>query len=125
MVRGPFSFGGAALCEIFKNLSTECRVAKAYMRLAFVSEGENGSKAISLVRFGSYEVRLVEFAQAHFAHDTQLWIELYAHNLKRGLDSCACSDLEEAALAAEELISQARQLHEEDQPDASGKQDRA
>jgi hypothetical protein len=95
------------------------------MRLAFVSEGDNGSKTISLVRFGSYEVRLVEFAQASSAHDTQLWIELYAHNRQRGLDSRACSDLEEAALAAEELISQARQLNDEAQLDASSKQDRA
>jgi hypothetical protein len=71
------------------------------------------------VRFGSYEVRLVEFAQVNSADDTQLWIELYAHNLKRGLDSCACSDLEEAALAAEELIIRARQMNEEAQPDAS------
>jgi hypothetical protein len=93
------------------------------MRLAFVSPGDNGSKAISLVRFGSYEVRLVEFAQDNSAHDTQLWIELYAHNLQRRLDSCACSDLEEAALAADELISQARQLNEE--AHTGSKQDRA
>jgi hypothetical protein len=91
------------------------------MRLSFISAGDNGSKAISLVRFGSYEVRLLEFARVNSALDTQLWLELYAHNLKCGLDSCACSDLEEAALAADELISRARQLNEEAQPDASSK----
>jgi hypothetical protein len=95
------------------------------MRLSYVTPGGNGSKAVSLVRIGSYEVRLVEFAQVNSTHDTQLWVELYAHNLQCGLDSCACSDLEEAALAADALISQARQLNEEARPDGRSKQELA
>ncbi len=81
------------------------------MRLAFVSQRGDGSKTISLGRFGSYEVLLVEFARGNATNDMQLWIELYDHELQHGLDSCSCTDIEEAAIAARELISGARQLN--------------
>jgi len=87
------------------------------MRLAFASQREDGAKAVSLGRFGSYEVLLVEFEKCSTATDTQLWIELYDHNLQHGLDSCSCTDIEEATTAARELIARARQLNAEVQPD--------
>ncbi len=98
-----------------KNRCIELRIARAYMRLAFVSQREDGAKAVSLGRFGGYEVLLVELAKGGIAADTQLWIELYDHDLQHGLDSCSCTDIEEAAIAARELIIRARQLDAESQ----------
>jgi hypothetical protein len=93
------------------------------MRLAFVSQRGDGAKAVSLGRFGGYEAPLVELAQGSTANDTQLWIELYDHNLQHGLDSCSCTDIEEATIAARELITRARQLNAEAQPDSSKEAD--
>jgi hypothetical protein len=97
--------------------SVELRIARAYMRLAFVSQRGDGAKTVSLGRFGSYEVLLVELAQGSTVNDPQLWIELYDHKLQHGLDSCSCTDIEEATIAARELITRARQLCAVAQPD--------
>jgi hypothetical protein len=86
------------------------------MRLTFVSPREDGARAVSLGRYGGYEVLLVELEMDSTATDTQLWIELYDHNLQHGLDSCGCTDIEEATMAARELIERARQLNAEVQP---------
>jgi hypothetical protein len=90
------------------------------MRLAFVAQRGDGAKTVSLGRFGTYEVLLVEFARGSGTNDMQLWIELYDHELQHGLDSCSCTDIEEATIAARELISRARQLNKEVQPDTKG-----
>jgi hypothetical protein len=111
------AYGGMALSEASKNRCIELRIARAYMRLALVSQRGDGAKAVSLGRFGGYEVLLVELEKCSTATDTQLWIELYDHNLQHGLDSCSCTDLEEATIAARELITRARQLNAEVQPD--------
>jgi hypothetical protein len=97
----------------------ELRIARAYMRLAFASQRADGAKAVSLGRFGSYEVLLVEFAQPAAVHDAQLWIELYDHTLQSGLDSCGCTDIEEAAVAARYLLLRAQQLSAEIDPVAT------
>jgi hypothetical protein len=86
------------------------------MHLAFVSQRGDGTKAVSLARFGDYEVLLVELEKAGITDHTQLWIELYDHKLQHGLDSCGCTDIEEATIGARELTSRARQLNEKDRP---------
>jgi hypothetical protein len=86
----------------------ELRIARAYMHLAFAPQRGDGAKAVSLGRFGRYEVLLVEFAQPTAVHDAQLWIELYDHSLQYGLDSCGCTDIEEATVAARYLILRAQ-----------------
>ena len=65
---------------------------------------------MSLARFGSYEVRVIELSRDAAAGSFPVWLELYEHNTRSLLDSCGCSELEEAVAAANELISQARQL---------------
>jgi hypothetical protein len=87
------------------------------MHLTFVPQRGDGAKAVSLARFGDYEVLLVELAQSSVTDDAKLWIELYDHKLQHGLDSCGCTDIEEATIAARELISRARQLNEKVRPD--------
>jgi hypothetical protein len=93
------------------------------MRLAFASQRLDGAKIVSLARFGNYDVLLVELAQGSITDDTQLWIELYDHKLEHGLDSCGCTDIEEATIAARELISRARQLNEKVRPDPGNGED--
>ena len=91
----------------------ECRLMRAYVRLFLAPEGDSCARTVPLARFGSYEVRLVELTKAHADDVTPLWMELYSHDLRHGLDSCGCRDIEEAVLAAEQLVSQASQLNDE------------
>jgi hypothetical protein len=92
------------------NRCIELQIARAYMRLTFVSQRGDAAKAVSLGRFGRYEVLLVELAKDNSANDKQLWIELYDHKLQHGIDSCSFTDIEEASIAARELIYRAKHL---------------
>jgi len=98
------------MCDSAFEEITERKLVRAYTRLFLVPRGKDGTRSISLARFGKYDVFLVELAQDKRA--PQFWMELYAHDVERGLDSCACEDLEQAAIAAQGLISQAKQLYE-------------
>ena len=102
---------------ILSDTCIELKIARAYMHLAFASQRADGARAISLGRFGSYEVLLVEFKQGGSTNDTELWIELYDNKVQQGLDSCSCTDIGEAAIAARELILRARQLNTGAEPD--------
>ena len=93
------------------NKMAECRLIQAYLELYLVAPGEDGAKIISLARFGSYEVRIFEFSRQLAGDVPRLWIELYAHHLGYTIDSSACDELETSVVAADALISQARQLH--------------
>ena len=73
-------------------------------------QSEDGAKTVCLARFGSYEVRVIELSRDASAGSFPVWLELYEHNTRSTLDSCGCSELEEAVAAADELITHARQL---------------
>jgi hypothetical protein len=91
--------------------SSDQRVTQAYIRLFLVPEDKDGSRTLSLERFGQYEVRMVECSQIGFADTPLFWMELYAHDVQMAIDSCACHELEEAVIAVEELTSQAKRLN--------------
>jgi hypothetical protein len=91
---------GADLCGFDEGHEVACHL----------TEGKNGERAVSLARFGDYDVRLVELSQTSCA--PPLWMELYAHDTGSTIDSCSCHEFEEAAAAAEHLISQAKCLNE-------------
>ena len=94
-----------------RNTCLERRLIRAYFLLLVAPEDKDGSRRVSLGRHGQYDVRLVELPRDNpVAAAKSLWMELYAHDRQIVLDSCASDELEDAVIAAEELISQARQL---------------
>jgi hypothetical protein len=94
-----------------QNKWLEQRLARAYVLLLLVPEHANGSRVVSLFRQGHYDVRLVELAHGQpVAAAKSFWVELFDHNCDVSLDSCRRDELEEAAIAAEQLMSQARLL---------------
>jgi hypothetical protein len=96
---------------IVRNRILEQRLARAYALLWLVPEDEHHSRSVSLERYGPYDVRLVEVTPESPASAAKLlWLELYDQDRQVGLDSCMCGGLEDAAIAAERLISQARKL---------------
>jgi hypothetical protein len=91
----------------------EQRLARAYVLLLIVPPAEDGCRRVSLGRHGDYEVRLVEFTRDNpVGAANSLWMELYAHDHQVVLDSCRRDEIKDAAIAAEELIAQSKQLNE-------------
>jgi hypothetical protein len=107
------SVTGLSMCKS-GNGSLANRVTRAYVSLYLEPESEDGSRSVLLGRFGNHEVRMVELSPKHAGSDQPVWIELFARNLDRSLDSCLCGDLDQAITAAERLFSQAQQLDEDE-----------
>jgi hypothetical protein len=86
-------------------------LSNAYVALALTPKSRDGSKIVTLKRYGDYEVRLVDFSQSRSTAEYLFWLELYCHVTRRSLDSCRCDDPDGAEAAAEHLISRAKQLY--------------
>jgi len=86
------------------------RLYRAYVGLLNAPQNANGWRAISLERFGAFEVRLIEFADTGVADEADIWIELYCHDTQSSLDSCRCQGLDAAEPLAEQLVSRAQSL---------------
>ena len=84
------------------------RVTESYGGLFLTSKHDDGSRAAAIARIGTFDVRLVEMPSVNASEGLGLWVELYDRDLQVGVDSCKCSDLDEAIDAAQLLIAQAR-----------------
>jgi len=81
----------------------------ACVGLLLAPESEDGSRIVSLARYGAFEVRLVEFH--HCTSEVRpFWVELYCQDTQASLDSYLCDDLESAEVATEQFTSHARVL---------------
>jgi hypothetical protein len=85
---------------------------KAYVGLTLMPKRGDGSKSITIEHCGDYEVRLTEFSQSNQDSDCIFWLELYCHITQSSLDSCRCDNLDDAEIAAEYLVSYAKQLRD-------------
>jgi hypothetical protein len=94
-----------------KNKPLLGRLGQAYVRLLLIPESTDGSRTVSLARYGAYEVRLVEFSHCPASDDSCFWVRLHRRGLQSSLDSCWCDDLDDAETAAEHFVSRAKQLH--------------
>jgi hypothetical protein len=101
-----------AVHMIARNRFLEQQLASAYTLLWRVPENERHSRSVSLERYGPYDVRLVEVTPESPASAAKsLWLELYDQDRQVVLDSYICKEIEDAAIAAGGLISQARKLN--------------
>jgi hypothetical protein len=89
----------------------ELRITQMYIWLLVGPEHIDGQRTASLARHGAFEVRLIELPQNPHSDIIPLWIELFDHRNNTTLDSWAGCDLADTAVAADALISQARDLH--------------
>jgi hypothetical protein len=84
---------------------------QGYISLLLAPKHADGSCAVSLARYGAYEVRLVELAHDADDDGSSLWLRLYDRDSRASLDNRRCDDLEHAELLMEHLLSRAMQLH--------------
>jgi hypothetical protein len=89
------------------------RLNNAYVGLPLVPTCSDGSKTITLKRYGDYEVRLIDFSQAGSTADGLFWLELYCHMTRSSLDNYRCDDLDDAEAAADYLVLRAKQLYDD------------
>ena len=85
------------------------RVTETYASLFLTPKQDNGSRYSAVARIGGFEVRLLELASVNSPEELELWVELYDRDLRVGIDSYKCSDLDEAIDAVQFLTAQARQ----------------
>ncbi len=104
---------GTASDKAAVNPFMEARLIRAYLNLFLVPRESDGSRKMTLARFGAYEVRLFEVAPEFAADTLPLWMELYAHDSGLTLDSFGCDDLDAAVRIADELTALAKMLHEQ------------
>ena len=86
------------------------RVTESYLGLFLTSKRADGSRAAAVARIGTFEVRLVEMPSSNASEGFSLWVELYDRDLQLGVDSCKCSDLDEAIDATQRTQSSSASL---------------
>jgi len=84
------------------------RVTETYANLFLTPKQDDGSRYSVVARIGTFEVRLLELPSANYPEELGLWVELYDRDLRVGVDSYKCSDLDEAIDAAQFLTAEAR-----------------
>jgi hypothetical protein len=89
------------------------RIFEAYHSPDF-DEERSVTRTVSLLRHGSYEVRLVELPHKLQTATEQLWLELFDHDHQRTIDSYGGRTLVNIIAAAKSLCSNAKDLNQTD-----------
>ena len=89
---------------------SEARLVRAYLALILVP-WSMGTRSVRLARFGTYEVRLVEFEHDIADAGPALWLELYRHDTCESLDACGCDEFEAAVHIAQDFMARASVLY--------------
>ena len=87
------------------------RVTESYASLFLTSEPNDGSRQAAIARIGAFELRLLEMPSVNSPKEASLWVELCDRDHRLSVDSCKCSDLDEAIDATHLLMTQAKRLN--------------
>ena len=90
------------------------RIVEAYHSPDF-DEKRSVTRTVSLLRHGSYEVRLVELPPKLQTATERLWLELFDHDHQRTIDSYGGRTLVNITAAAKSLCSNAKDLNQTNQ----------
>jgi hypothetical protein len=90
--------------------TSELRVMQMYLWSLITPTYVNGRRVGLLARHGAYDVRLIDCQKSAYGDAEPIWIELFDRNNNVSLDSFSGHDFEEAAAAADSLISRAQEL---------------
>jgi hypothetical protein len=88
---------------------SEARLVRAYLALILVP-WTMGTRSVRLARFGTYEVRLVEFEHDIEDAGPPLWLELFRHDTNESLDACGCDEFEVAVRVAQDFTVRASEM---------------
>jgi hypothetical protein len=106
-----------ASCQVEKlsrtsRIELEALLLDAYTRLNLVPPNAGGSSAVTLMRLGSFEVRLIQPLNVPGTKAGVFWIELFDHDRQLSIDSIGDCAMDDAVIAAEDFIARATKLNE-------------
>jgi hypothetical protein len=89
----------------------EALLKYAHAGLQLVPPGGRSLRAVTLLRFGPFEIRVVQPLSAT-PNTCSFWIELFDHDRQLSIDSIGDCTLDDAMIAAEDFIARAEALNE-------------
>jgi hypothetical protein len=90
----------------------EALLKDAYTTLLLVPPGARVSRALTLMLFGPFEVRVVQPLSAPPTNTVIFWIELFDHDRQLSIDSIGDCTMDDAVIAVEDFIARATALNE-------------
>ena len=110
------------MCTKFSRTSGKLRTTQAFIALSNIPEGDVASKTISIVRVGTYEIRMFSGQLSWPGGVPQIWIELFDHGARLSLDSCGCHEIDDAVAGFDALVAQAENPDQTCGPEAGDAQ---
>jgi hypothetical protein len=102
-----------------RNKFNELRITQAYIALLCIPENADGARTVSLEWIGNHEVRIFETSHSGPTEAPLFWMELFDHGGPSSVDSCSCYEIEQAAIAFEGFVAQAKHSDEPPPPDGN------
>jgi hypothetical protein len=94
------------------SIELEAQLMEAQARLQRLPPGGDVPGTVTLVRLGSFEVRLLRPPSVLPASPARVWLELFDHDRQFSIDSVGVCDIADTVVAADELIDRATKLSE-------------
>jgi hypothetical protein len=93
-------------------MELEEQLIEAHAKLHLVPPSGNVPGTETLMRLGSFEVRLIQPLNVTSASSIRFWLELFDHDRQLSIDSVGDHVIEDAVIAAEEFIARATKFGE-------------
>jgi hypothetical protein len=90
----------------------KAQIIEAHAKLQPTQERTNVSSMATLVRLGSFEIRLIRPLSVLPGSSAGFWLELFDHDRELSIDSVGARVIEDAVIAAEEFFARAIKLSE-------------
>jgi hypothetical protein len=90
----------------------EALLKYAHARLQLVPADARSLRAVTLLRFGPFEIRAVQPLSATPTDTVTFWIELFDHDRQLSIDSIGDCTVDDAVIAVEDFIARATALNE-------------
>jgi hypothetical protein len=89
----------------------EAQLIVAHAQLQLIPRG-TVARVATLMRHGSFEVRVLQPSHSLPESAVRYWIELFDHDRKLSIDSIGNCGLDKAVIATEDFIARAKRLSE-------------
>ena len=102
----PQAMAASAPCPAQDADWIEQKIIRGYVRLAMEPHDLDGCRAVTLVRLGGLEVRLMEVPSEGMAGLPTFWLELRSRTTGATIDSLGCYEFDEDELSSAVMFIQ-------------------
>jgi hypothetical protein len=93
-------------------IELEALLMDAHAKLKLVPTDAGSSRAVPLLRFGPFEIRVVQPLITTPTNAIIFWMELFDHDRQLSIDSVGDCTVDDAVIAVEDFIARATALNE-------------